>query len=181
MMLISGGIAGALKGSPEDVFLAALVFYTVSTGWLAARPRQPAIEILEYLALTYIVILGLGALSMDPGRDQTTESGVYKFDAVIAFMFAAGDIRNISLKGMKGAHRLARHVWRISFSLVWAALAFGDKIIKMLDSTIDQMPYVVALPATLVICLMFYWLLRIYKGRTDRLSLQVSEEHSRRR
>jgi hypothetical protein len=60
--------------------------------------------------------------------------------------------------------------WRISFSLVWAALSFGDKIIKMLDSTIDQMPYVVALPAIPVLCIMFYWLFRIDKGRAILLS-----------
>jgi hypothetical protein len=96
---------------------------------------------------------------------------VYTFDAIIALFFAVGDIRNSLLKGMKRTHRLARHVWRISFSLVWAALAFGDKIIKMLDSTIDQIPYVVILPASLVLCIMFYWLFRIYKGRTNLPSL----------
>jgi len=180
IMLISGGIAGALKGSPEDVFLAVLVFYTVFTAWLAARPRRPVIGILEYLALAYIVIFGLAALSIDPEWDKVKEPGVYTFDATMALIFAVGDIRNILLKGMKRTHRLARHVWRISFSLVWAALAFGDKIIKMLDSTIDQMPYVVILPASLVLCIMFYWLFRIYKGRTNLLSLQPSIGHGKK-
>ena len=170
IMLISGGIAGALKGSIENVFLAALVSYTAFTAWLTVRHRQPVIGILEYLALAYIVIFGLAALSVNPEWDKVREPGVYTFDAIMALMFAVGDIRNILLKGMKRTHRLARHVWRISFSLVWAALAFGDKIIKMLDSTIDQMPYVVAVPASLVLCIMFYWLFRIYKGRALLLS-----------
>ena len=170
IMLISGGIAGVLKGSADDVFLAALVSYTVFTAWLTVRQRQPVIGILEYLALFYIVILGLAALSIDPEWDKVEEPGVYTFDAIMALIFVVGDIRNILLKGMKRTHRLARHVWRISFSLVWAALAFGDKIIKMLDSTIDQMPYVVAVPASLVLCIMFYWLFRIYKGRALLLS-----------
>jgi hypothetical protein len=56
IMLISEGIAGALKGSAENVFLAALVSYTVSTGWLTVHHRQPAIGIMEYLALAYIVV-----------------------------------------------------------------------------------------------------------------------------
>lgn len=167
IMLVSGGIAGVLKGAPEDVFLAALVFYTVFTAWLAARPRQPIIGALECLALVYIVTFGLAALSIDPEWDRVKEPSVYTFDATMALIFAVGDIRNILLKGMKRTHRLARHVWRMLFSLVWAALAFGDKIIKMLDSTIDQMPYVVILPASLVLCIMFYWLFRIYKGRTN--------------
>ncbi|MCG6938359.1 MAG: hypothetical protein LJE83_09345 [Gammaproteobacteria bacterium] len=180
IMLISGGIAGALKGSSDDVFLAALVFYTVFTAWLTVRHRQPVIGILEYLALAYIVIFGLAALSIDPEWDKVREPGVYTFDAIMALIFAVGDIRNILLKGMNQAHRLARHIWRISFSLVWAALSFVDKIIKMLDSTIDQMPYVIVIPVILVLCIMFYWLFRVYKGRAILLSLQPLIGHSKK-
>ena len=164
IMLVSGGVAAVLKGAPEEVFLAAMVFYTVFTAWLTVRHRQPAIGILEYLALVYIFVFGLAALSIDPQWDKVKEPGVYTFNAILALLFALGDIRNILCKGMTRAHRLARHIWRISFSLVWAALAFGDKIIKMLDSTIAQMPYVVVIPATLVLCVMFYWLFRVYRG-----------------
>jgi hypothetical protein len=179
IMLISGGIAGVLKGSSDDVFLAALVFYTVFTAWLTVRHRQPVIGILEYLALFYIVIFGLAALSINPEWDKVREPGVYTFNAIMALIFAVGDIRNILLKGMKQTHRLARHIWRISFSLVWAALAFADKIIKMLDSTIDQMPYMVVIPAILILCIMFYWLVRIYKGRAILPSLQTFLGHSK--
>ena len=38
-MLFSGGVAGWLKNSPDDVFLAALVFYTVFTAWLTLYRR----------------------------------------------------------------------------------------------------------------------------------------------
>jgi hypothetical protein len=165
IMLVSGGVAGALKGSVEDVFLAALVVYTVVTAWLTARYRDPVVGTPEYLALVYIVLFGLAALSIDTVWETVRQPGVFIFDAVMALMFAIGDVRNILLKGMSQAHRLARHVWRISFSLVWAALAFGDKIIKMLGSTIEQMPYVAAVPALLVFGILFCWLFRIYKGR----------------
>jgi hypothetical protein len=179
IMLISGGIAGALKGSPENVFLAALVAYTVFTAWLTVRHRQPVIGTLEYLALAYIVIFGLAALSINPEWDKVREPGVYTFDAIMALIFAVGDIRNILLKGMTRTHRLARHIWRISFSLVWAALSFGDKIIKMLDSTIDRMPYVVAIPATVVLCIMFYWLFRVYRGRATLQPLHPLTGHAK--
>ena len=48
---------------------------------------------------------------------------------------------------------------------MWAALAFSDKVVKMLGSTIEQMPLVTAAPAALVLLVLFYWLFRIYKGR----------------
>jgi len=177
IMLISGGVAGTLKGSVEDMFLATLVSYTVFTAWLTVRHHQPVIGVLEYLALVYIVIFGLAALSIDPEWDKVKEPGVYTFDAIMALVFAVGDIQNILFKGTKRTYQLARHIWRISFTLVWAALAFSDKIINMLDSTIDQMPYVVAIPALLVLCIMFYWLFRIYKGRTTLLPLQTLIGH----
>jgi hypothetical protein len=176
-MLISGGIAGALKGSVEDMFLAALVSYTVFTAWLSVRHRQ-VVGILEYLALVYIVIFGLAALAIDPEWEKVREPGVYIFDAIMALIFAVGDIRNILLKGVNRTYQLARHIWRISFSLVWAALAFSDKIIKMLDSTIDQMPYMVAVPALLVPGIMVYWLFRVYKGRVMLLYSQTALEQS---
>ena len=180
IMLISGGIAGVLKGSSDDVFLAALVFYTVFTAWLTVRRRQPVIGILEYLALFYIVIFGLAALSINPEWDKVREPGTYTFNAIMALIFAVGDIRNILMNGMSRTHRLARHIWRISFSLVWAALAFSDKIVKMLGSTIDQMPYVVAVPALLVLCVMFYWQFRVYKGRAILLPSQTFIGHRKK-
>ncbi|MDJ0751777.1 MAG: hypothetical protein QNJ11_19995 [Woeseiaceae bacterium] len=171
VMLVSGGIAGAIKQSPEDVFLAALVVYTVFTAWLTVRRRQPAIGTLEYLALAYIVVYGLAALTIGSLWGKVVGPGVYTFDASMALLFAVGDIRNIRLQGQSHAQRLARHVWRISFSIVWAALAFSDKIVKILDSTIEQMPYMVAIPVVLVLCLMFYWLFRVYRGSAIRQPL----------
>lgn len=165
IMLVSGAIAGALKGSPDDVFLAALVFYTVFTAWLTVRQNQPAIGFLDYIALTYIVIFGLAALSINPDWDKVREPGVYTFDAILALIFAVGDIRNILLNGLKRAHRLVRHIWRILFSFIWAVLAFSDKIIKMLDSTINQMPYMVVIPVILVLSIISYWVFKVYKGK----------------
>ena len=51
IMLISGGVAGVIMGSSENVFLAALVFYTVFTAWLTVHRHQGVIDNLEYLAL----------------------------------------------------------------------------------------------------------------------------------
>jgi len=87
IMLFSGGIAGVLKGSPEDVFLAALVFYSVSTAWLAARSHHPSTRNLEYISLIYIVFLGFSALSIDPEWDRLKEPGLLKFFAAMALIF----------------------------------------------------------------------------------------------
>ncbi|MEW8487690.1 MAG: hypothetical protein AB2705_21115, partial [Candidatus Thiodiazotropha sp.] len=43
--------------------------------------------------------------------------------------------------------------------------------LKMLDSTIAQMPYVVVVPVIPVLWIMFYWLFRVYKGKAILRSL----------
>ena len=45
-------------------------------------------------------------------------------------------------------------------------MAFGHKNIKTLDSTIEEIPYVLIGPDTLVLCVMFCWLYRVQMGIT---------------
>ncbi|MDH5732089.1 MAG: hypothetical protein OEZ58_24150, partial [Gammaproteobacteria bacterium] len=63
--------------------------------------------------------------------------------------------------GLHEYKRLSRHIWRFSFSLIWAALAFGDKIIKILHSTIEEMLWVLLTPGIAVLLVALYWLIRI--------------------
>lgn len=171
IMLVSGGVLGWLKESPDDIFLAALVFYSVFTAWLTVYRKKGETGWLEYLALSWIVILGLLAANIDLTCENIRDPSVYPFWVGIAALFALGDIHNLIRRGIPGAQRLARHLWRICFSLVWAALAFGDKIIKLLDSTIEEMPFVLIGPGVIVLCLMFYWLYRIFLGKPRIVSL----------
>lgn len=163
IMLVSGGVAGYLKESPDDVFLSLVVFYAVFTAWLTVFHKKGDTGLYEYVALAWIVVLGIVAFNIDPAKVRAPD--IYPFWVGLAAFFAIGDIRNLYQRGLSGSQRIARHVWRMSFSLIWAALAFGDKIIKMLDSTIEQMPYVVAAPALLVLVLMLYWLHRVIFSR----------------
>jgi uncharacterized membrane protein len=164
VMLVSGGIAAVLKDSADDVLLAAFVFYTVFTAWLTVHRRPGESGLLERLALIYILGLGLGAAFVNPEWDTVRDPNFYITMPVLATLFALGDLHNLRTKGLRDVPRLARHVWRYGFSLIWAALAFGDKLIKMWDSTIKEMPYVLIGPGVLVMCVTLYWLYRIYVG-----------------
>lgn len=164
VMLVSGGILGWLKESPDDVFLAALVLYSVFTAWLIVYHKKGKTNWLEYMALGWIILLGLVAVNIDPAWEKIRDPGVYPFWVGIALLFIIGDIRNLVQGGLVGSQRIARHLWRFCFSLVWAALAFGDKIVKMLDSTIGDMPFIIVGPGLFVLSVMFYWLYRLYKG-----------------
>lgn len=163
-VLISGGVAGWLKHSPDDVFLAGLAMYTVFTAWLTVYRRPGETGLMEVFALFFVLGLRLGAVFIDPEWDKIRDPNFCIAMPVFAAVFALGDILNIYRKGLRGAPRLSRHVWRNCFSLIWAALAFGDKLIKIMGSTIEKMPYVLIGPGILVLCIMSYWLYRIYMG-----------------
>jgi len=165
IMLVSGGLSGYLKESPDDIFLSFIVFYSAFTGWLTVYHRKGHTGLYEYAALAWVIMLGLVAFNIDPTWDKIRDPSVYPFWVGVAIFFAIGDIRNLYQNGLSGSQRIARHLWRICFSLIWAAMAFGDKIIKMLDSTIEKMPYVIAVPALLVLSLMLYWLYKVFFSR----------------
>ena len=84
----------------------------------------------------------------------------------LAILLALGDIRNLYHSGLSGTQRIIRHVWRISFSLIWAALAFTDKIVKMMGANIksmegEQLLLIVAIPAMLILITTLYWITKI--------------------
>jgi hypothetical protein len=83
-----------------------------------------------------------------------------------AILCALGDIRNLYQSGLSGTQRIIRHVWRIGFSLVWAALAFTDKIVKMLGANLksmqeEQLLLIVAVPTILILITILYWIAKI--------------------
>ncbi len=166
IMLVSGFVAAHLKESTDDMFLSAVVIYTVFTAWLTAKHKKYETGFMEYVALAWIVIFAIAALFVSAGWRDVNVPSVYLFWAGFAFLCAIGDIRNLYLSGLSGNQRIIRHVWRIGFSLIWALLAFTDKIIKMQGSNVKEMPieqvfYIVGIPTMLVLIVILYWIINI--------------------
>jgi hypothetical protein len=77
-----------------------------------------------------------------------------------------GDIRHLYYSRLSGTQRIIRHVSRIGFSLVWAALAFTDKIVKMVGANLksmqeEQLLLIVAVPVMLILITILYWITQI--------------------
>jgi len=155
IMLFSGTIAATLKNSLNDIFLGILVFYTVFTAWLTTHHKKGEITVLEYLALIWIVIIGITAYFAN--RNHET----FLLWMILAIFFVIGDLRNILQKGLNETQRLVRHVWRIGFSLAWAGLALTDKMIKILGGSVEEKPYIAIFPVTVILAITFYWIKNI--------------------
>lgn len=166
VMLVSGFLAGLLKESIDDMFLSAVVIYTVFTAWLTVYHKNYETNFLEYVALVWIIVVAMAALYINASLDKVGNSNPYLYWTGFAVLCAMGDIRSLYQAGLSGVQRVIRHLWRIGFSLLWAALAFTDKIVKMQGSNVKELPkeqltYIIAVPALLILILILYWVINI--------------------
>jgi hypothetical protein len=166
IMLFSGFIAALIKQSTVDMFLSAVVFYTVFTAWLTTHHKKNEIGFLEQAALVWILFIAIAGLFMEYGWHDAGATSPYLFWAGFAIFCAIGDARNLYRAGLSGIQRVLRHVWRIGFSLIWAALALTDKIVKIQGSDIqalpqDQMLFVMAVPTIIILIIFLYWIINI--------------------
>jgi hypothetical protein len=166
IMLISGFVAGVLKESTDDMFLSAVVIYTVFTAWLTTHHKRNETSLLEHAALVWIIGIAIVAFFMNSILHEADTLNLYPYWASFAVLCAIGDVRNLYWQGLSGTQRVIRHVWRIGFSLIWAALAFTDKIVKILGSNVRELPeeqmlFIVAVPTMLILITIFYWIINI--------------------
>jgi hypothetical protein len=166
IMLCSGFVAALIKESPDDMFLSAVVMYTVFTAWLTTYHKKNETGFLEKVALLWILVIAIAGFFMDSYLRAAGALSPYLFWTGFAIFCVIGDARNIYRAGLSGTQRVIRHVWRISFSLFWSALAVIDKVIKIQGSNIRELPeeqllYIIATPTMLILIITFYWIINI--------------------
>jgi len=166
IMLIAGIAAAYLKDSIIDIMLGAFVMYTVFTAWLAVHHKKNETGLLEVIALIWVVGLAIAAFSISISWRGVEAPLAYLIWGGLAILCAFGDIRNLYQSGLSGTQRIIRHVWRIGFSLIWAALAFTDKIVKMLGANLksmqeEQLLLIVAIPTMIILITTLYWIAKI--------------------
>ena len=161
IMLVSGSVAAILKESFDEIFLGGVVIYSVFTAWLTVYHKKGETDFLEKIALVWIVLIAIAAYFANPSWGDIRNPDTYSLWIGLAICFAIGDVRNLLQSGLSGSQRIIRHVLRIGFSLLWAALAFVDKIIKLQGITIEDMPYIALIPAILILLITVYWIVKI--------------------
>src|SRR5678815_1942852 len=90
--------------------------------------------------------------------------GFFLFGTV-GTLAGASDIRILRSGPLKGASRIARHLWRMTFALFIAALSFFIGQAKVIPKPIRITPLLMT-PVLVVLVTMLYWLwrVRIRKG-----------------
>ncbi len=166
VMSASGAVMAVVKPEMVSVIAGILTFYLVITGLLTVRrPTGPRwIDFGGMLVALTIGIAGIyfgfEALNSPTGTKDGFPAPPYFIFGVVALVAGLLDIRMLRARGIQGAQRLARHLWRMCFALciATASLFLGQP--QVFPEPIRIIP-VLAIPVVLVLLLMLYWLARV--------------------
>jgi uncharacterized membrane protein len=182
-MSLSALVIAASRGQEANLIAASLTAYLVITALTTVRPPTAGLRRVEVGAL--VVALALGATSITLGfaalaSPRGTRGGIpfviFFMFGTVALLSAIGDVRMIRAGGLRGAPRLARHLWRMCYALWIAAASFflgpRARVAKVLPDVLLN-PALLALPVLLVLGVMFYWLWRVRIRRSFRGVIRV--------
>jgi uncharacterized membrane protein len=167
LTLSGSGIVLAVR-QPDRISSVAglLTFYLVTTSLLTARRHDERFHWMDaaamLLGLTAGVLgfkFGFDAMNSPAGMlDGLPGTPAFVFGGM-AFLAVVGDIR-MMLGRIRGARRIARHLWRMCFALFIAAASFFLGQADEFPAQIRTYPLLAA-PVLLVFVLMLYWLARV--------------------
>ena len=156
-----------------------LTIYLVVTSLATLRPPAGGSRWLALGAM--LVALAVGLTSLTFGFEALANGGTRKgMPAFPFFMFGTvgllatvGDVRMIRSGALRGASRLARHLWRMCFALFIAAISFFIGQSQVFPQPLRN-PALLGLPVLAVLVTMVYWLWRVRVRRSLRGIVIVS-------
>ena len=169
-----------------SVVAGVLTFYLVLTSWMTVK-RKPgnivqtrSIRFAEYgMLLTSTGIMAAGVFffwlaSQNPGGKLDGQPGAaFVMFIIIGSLAAVGDLRLILQRGVTGATRLARHLWRMTVALFIAAnsLFLGQQ--QVFPKALQASGWLMV-PALIILGLLVYWLCHVGWGAYKRHKRQLA-------
>jgi hypothetical protein len=166
---LSGVSLAVMKFQPGNILGGSLTFYLVATAWLTARRKDEhrRLRFADWGGLLLIASLaaveltwGLQAAMSPSGLKYDYPPGPYFFMGSVALLATVGDVRMLVRGGIAGTQRIARHLWRMSFSLFIAAASIFLARQHLFPALMRKTGMLFAL-SFLPLALMAFWLIRI--------------------
>jgi len=168
IMSASGaGIAAFIKPNMGNVFGGVVTFYLVATGWLTVLRKESETGIVEYCLLLLALaaaggglLYGWEAAHSATGLKEGYPPGPYLVFGCLSMWAAALDVRMLVRKGLAGAPRIRRHLWRMCVAFLIAAFSFFLGKQQHFPVAIRG-SQILNLPMILILITMIYWLIRV--------------------
>jgi hypothetical protein len=154
------------KGPSINVPAALITASMVVTALTTVRPPSILTRRIDLAAtmatLSVAIVNAIYAFQAFAGGG--TRDGIPAFPFILfgtaGLLATIGDVRIMRSGPLRGARRIARHLWRMCFALLVAALSFFIGQARVIPKPIRIMP-LLALPLLVVIVTMIYWLWRV--------------------
>ncbi|HEV3420082.1 MAG TPA: hypothetical protein VG075_07250 [Candidatus Acidoferrum sp.] len=168
IMSASGaGIAAFLKPNMGNVFGGVITFYLVATGWLTVLRKEGETGLAEIGLLLVALAAGAGGLTHGweaaqsaTGLKEGYPPAPYLVFGCLSLWAAALDVRMLVHRGVSGAPRIRRHLWRMCVAFLIAALSFFLGKQQHFPAAIRG-SQILNLPMFLILIAMIYWLIRV--------------------
>ena len=153
------------KSITGGIFVVYLVFTAMTTvkelpG--SGRTLDIALMVLAFGLAAEMLWSGYGVWQLPGHSFQGVPAGMILFLGTICLLAGIGDARMIREGGLRGARRLARHLWRMCFALFIATGSFFLGQMKFLPESLQSLPLMMVLGiAPLPILLYWMWRVRL--------------------
>ncbi|HYR83319.1 MAG TPA: hypothetical protein VE422_04495 [Terriglobia bacterium] len=189
-MSCSAVVLAAVRGgawSSVNIPAALLTAYLVITALTTVRPPSAGSRWLEVGLMLAALVLGLTTLTFGfealaaGGNRNGVPAFPFLMFGVVGLLGSAGDLRVIRSGALRGAPRLARHLWRMCWALWIATSSFflgpRARVAKIIPEPL-LIPAVLALPVLAVLVAMVYWLWRVRVRRSYREIVGVGAQET---
>jgi uncharacterized membrane protein len=178
MALMGSFIAAVRRVAPAaNVPVGLLTAYMVITALITVRPPSKGSRTLDVALMLFVagvsltlLTFGFRVLASETGRLYGMPAYPFLIFGTVGMLATIGDGRLIRQGGVhvvRGAPRLARHLWRMSFALLTAAFSFFLGQAKVIPKPIRIYPLLM-IPPLVVLIALFYWLWRVRVRRSLR-------------
>jgi hypothetical protein len=156
--------------------------YFVGTAWMTVKRKAGTLGRFEWVAF-FVALAIFGMLvnfaieaSQSPnGKLNGFGSETFYFFAIVAFIAGIMDLKMIVNGGIKGSHRIIRHLWRMCFPMFMATAAFFLGQAKLIPEPARKIEFL-AIPVVIVLLSMIYWIIRVLYSK----KYQANTKHDER-
>lgn len=178
MAMVGMALAVLRPAAPEiNVPAALLTSYLVVTALTTVR--APVARWIPWAGIMLVSAVAIYNLNFGIELVATPRKGIPPFPflmfGVVGSLCAIGDWRMMRRGALTGTMRIARHLWRMTFALLIAAMSFFIGQAKVIPKPI-RIGWLLALPVLAIVVTLFYWLWRIPIRRSLRGVVVQSED-----
>lgn len=188
--MVTMGILGAMMAGlhgiwvPINVPAGVMSAYLVVTALITVKPPANGAARIHILLMTIALAIGATVLTLGVRTvlGMPVASGIGS-DTIPAFPFflfgltglvgGIGDLRVLRSGPLRGSARIARHLWRMTFALLVAAMSFFFGQAQVIPPPIRK-PIILATPVLAVLVTLIYWMWRVRRPGRGRLAMYVA-------